>query len=290
MHRIDPNAASRQVGDAVGRGEARLRDDAKELLVGELGLGRFHQPALARSRQHLLAVDAAAVVRDADRHRRAVTQCAQGQSPRLRLPLGFALVGGLDAVVDRVAQQMHDRVADLVEHRPVELDLFALDRELHWLANRSRSVSDQAREAVEPLPHGHHAAGHDLVLQVGDEPRGLRHRLRQSRVVDAAGQLHEATAGDHQLADQVHQVVEAAQVDAHAALLPHRARSAAARRPIRRLRHAGELRFLHHLHRRVVAGTHLVHVARSTQRRHDVVLAELRRQAKGEVVVELVRL
>ena len=55
--------------------------------------------------------------------------------PISRLPRRDALRRRFDAMVDRVAQQVHDRVADLVEHRAIELDLLALDDELDLLAD-----------------------------------------------------------------------------------------------------------------------------------------------------------
>ncbi len=40
-----------------------------------------------------------------------------------------------------------------------------------------RGIADQSREAVEHLTDGHHAARHDLFVQIRDEPRCLRERL-----------------------------------------------------------------------------------------------------------------
>src|SRR2546425_9953634 len=62
----------------------------------------------------------------------------------------------LDAVVHRVAQQVEQRVAQLVQDGAVELDLFALHAERHLLAQFPREIAHQAGEAVEYLPHRRH--------------------------------------------------------------------------------------------------------------------------------------
>ena len=47
-----------------------------------------------------------------------------------RLALCLAFFGTLDTVVERVAQKVHDRIADLVDNGTVKLGLLALDREV----------------------------------------------------------------------------------------------------------------------------------------------------------------
>ena len=118
-------------------------------------------------------------------------------------------------MVDGVAQQMDDRIADLVEHRPIQLDLLAIDVEGDLLAERLRGVAHETREPIEDLPDGHHSAGHDLVLQIPNEPGRLMDGLRQRLVFRAGGQRDETAPGNHQLPDEVHQRIEAPKVDAN---------------------------------------------------------------------------
>ena len=105
------------------------RDEPEQLVFGEL--------RLASRRPARRAARASAPARGRCRARRRVTRIATAERSRTALSVrrpaaGFparrALVGRLDAVIDRVAQQVHDRIADLVEHRAIELDLLAFDR------------------------------------------------------------------------------------------------------------------------------------------------------------------
>jgi hypothetical protein len=70
-------------------------------------------------------------------------------------------------VVDRVAEQVDERVPDLVEHGPVELDVQPVHLEGDVLAQVARKVPDHAREPVEYVADRDHARLHDLVLELG---------------------------------------------------------------------------------------------------------------------------
>jgi len=94
---------------------------------------------------------------------------------------------------------------------------FPLDDEIDLLADVLRRVAHDARKAIEDLRHRNHAARRDLIAQLRDESRRMRDRLLERRVVQLAGQLRESPASDHELADEVHQRVEASNVDAHRA-------------------------------------------------------------------------
>ena len=115
-------------------------------------------------------------------------------------------------MVHRVAQQVQQWLADLVEDGAVQLDLLALDPEVHLLAHLPGQVADHAREAVEDLPHRRHARGHDLALERLRQPPDLDRHVPELGIVALGGEGREAAARDGQLADLVHQGVEAAQV------------------------------------------------------------------------------
>ena len=55
--------------------------------------------------------------------------------------------GRFDAVVDRVADDVGQRIADHLDHLAVELDVAALDIDQHLLAELGRQVADHARQA-----------------------------------------------------------------------------------------------------------------------------------------------
>ena len=88
--------------------------------------GRVDEPLRVRAREHLVAIDAATVVLHAHRHHLPLARDGERELSRARLAGALAHIGELDAVIGGVAQQMHDRLADLVEHRAIELDLAAV--------------------------------------------------------------------------------------------------------------------------------------------------------------------
>src|SRR6185437_7337260 len=176
-------------------------------------------PPSARTRvnENLVAIDPAAVVLHAHRHHLPFARDRERELPRALLPRAHSVVRLLDAVVRSVAQQVNDRLADLVEHRAIELDLAANQRELDLLAERVRGVADETRETVEHLANRHHAARHDLLVQLGDEPRRLRQRLVERGIGDLVRDVGEPVARDEQLAREIHEAIEPLQLHAHGA-------------------------------------------------------------------------
>jgi hypothetical protein len=63
-----------------------------------------------------------------------------------------------DAVIDGVPEHVDERIADLVEHRAIELDLFAFDDELDLLAKRAGGSrerhAESGRRSAQPAPCG----------------------------------------------------------------------------------------------------------------------------------------
>jgi hypothetical protein len=120
----------------------------------------------------------------------------------------------LEAVVDRVADEVGQRILDRLEERLVDLGVLAVHLEAGLLAARQREIAHDARELVPDVLDGLHARLHHALLQLGrDQVEALR-RGRELGVAGALGELQDLVAGEHELADQVHQVVEQADVDA----------------------------------------------------------------------------
>ena len=146
----------------------------------------------------------------------------QSHRGRHRLAKRASLLGRLDAVVQGVADQVAQRVADLFQDGPVELGLLAFDDQLDLLVQAHGDVAHDAREAVEDGLDGQHAQAGDLILELaGDAGELLRILVglsRQRIVAEPHGQelgaLLQAGLVDDQLADEVHQLVEAGDVDA----------------------------------------------------------------------------
>src|SRR5207249_10942367 len=119
-------------------------------------------------------------------------------------------------VVHGIAEPMHGRVAKLIEDLAIELDLLSLDAKRHLLAELPRHVAHETRKAVEHLPHRRHPRLDDFVLQVGGETRDVDRDVVDLRILaqPACRQLVQTATLSDELADQVHEGVEAPQIDA----------------------------------------------------------------------------
>ena len=67
--------------------------------------------------------------------------------PISRLPALQPLGGRLDAMIDRVADDVGQRIADHLDHLAIELDVAAVDIDQHLLAELGRQVADHARQS-----------------------------------------------------------------------------------------------------------------------------------------------
>jgi hypothetical protein len=221
LDHVHADAAARDVGDLAGGREAGQEDELRDVARCHLReLGLRDEALLHRLRGDPLGVDAAAVVDDLEVDLAGLVVGAELQRPLGGLAPRDAVVRQLDAVVDRVADQVGQRVLDGLEHAAVELGVPALHLELHLLAELAGEVPDDAREPGPHRVHGLHAGLHDLLLQLaGDEAEPLRRpRQRGVLVVVVLEPRHELVAGEHELAHHPHQRVEQLDVDPDRAL------------------------------------------------------------------------
>ena len=100
--------------------------------------------------------------------------------PSAGLPAARAPFGRLDPVVDRVPDQVHQRIADLVEHRAIELDLLAFDVEPDPLAQVARQIAHQPRKPIEHLPTGVIRAPITSACMLRHEPRRCDRSARRA--------------------------------------------------------------------------------------------------------------
>jgi hypothetical protein len=89
------------------------------------------------------------------------------------LPRRAADVGRLDPVVDRVAKEVRERVAEALGDRGVDLDVAVHDDQARQLAVRAREVAHRALVLPEPRRDRHHARAADRLLELGIEPLDL---------------------------------------------------------------------------------------------------------------------
>ena len=169
-----------------------------------LGLGLGDVALAHGALPDLLGIDARAVVADLDDDAVALLACAQVHRAVRGLAERQARLGVLDAVVDRVAHDVDERVVDLLEHLLVEFGVAALDDQLDVLAELLGEVAHGTRERLEDGVGRQHAQPHALLLQVVDDDRGARHVLRV--VLHVLGEL--AAAVRHQRVDHVDVVAD----------------------------------------------------------------------------------
>ena len=146
-HHIHADAAPRKVGNLVGGGEAGLEDQVDDFAVAERGIGR-DQLAFDGFGADALAIEAAAVVGDFDDDAAGVVEGIERDPARGRFSPFAPQFGGFDAVVERVADEVHQRVADFLDDGFIEFGLAAVDDEFDVLAQFLGNVADDPVEAV----------------------------------------------------------------------------------------------------------------------------------------------
>ncbi len=138
-------------------------------------------------------------------------KCRELERAAFVLAGGQAPVGGFETVIERIAHQVHQRIADLLEHRLVEFGALAEQLEFDLLAELAREVVHDARKAVERKTDRQHANLHHAFLQLARIAGELRKTLPQPVQifrVDAVGEAAQHRLGDEQFAHQVDDVVD----------------------------------------------------------------------------------
>ena len=171
----------------------RKRKSSSSASPSRRAIAAVGQPALDDLGAEALEVDAAAVVgQDQLEHPGAVAGL-QADGAGRRLAGGAAVLGPLDAVVQRVADQVVERRLEPVEDVAVDAGGLAGDLEPRLLAQLAGQVADQAGEAADAVGQRAHPAGQHLVVQPAGEVLALvRERLER---LDRLGQGLQALGG-----------------------------------------------------------------------------------------------
>ena len=159
--------------------------------VSSCASSRRDDAAPDRGGEERLRVHARAVVLDLDDDVVALLERVERDGADGRLADAQALVARLDAVIDRVADHVHQRVAELLDDELVDLGLGARDDEVHLLVVLARDLPHDARELVEGLPERDHAHLEDAALHLGEVAvegavEALRARCASSRASGVA--------------------------------------------------------------------------------------------------------
>ena len=201
-HHVHAHSPARHVRHGLGRGKARLEDELQYPLIGQrCRVGCGDQAPGHGLLANSFDVDPASVVRDFDRHPPALIECSQREPPDARLAGCQPNLRGLDAVVDRVANQMRERITDAFDERAVEFRISPVDRELNLLPTVDCEVTNRPRKSAEDMVHRLHAGLDGRLL------KGVRHRVdplgdgEHGRVVGL--DAPELVAGQHEFADEI---------------------------------------------------------------------------------------
>ena len=143
--------------------------------------------------------------------------------PDARLARARARLGRLDRVVDRVADEVHERVGEVLDDELVELDVAAGHLEVDLLPHLAGDLPDHPRELVEDLLERDHPDLEDALLQLREPPLEGAVRVEQlggergvpALRLDPLGDRLQRRLHEHELADDLHEPVELADVDAH---------------------------------------------------------------------------
>ena len=213
-HHVHAHAAPGDLGDLLGGGEAGGEDQVVDVVVARL-LAVFDQPFVARLGEDGVAVEAAPVVGHLDDDAAALVVGAQPDGAVGRLAGGAARLLALDAVVDGVADHVHQRVGDLLDHAPIHLGAFAAGFHADELAGAAREVAHHARHLLEHPAHRHHAHARADALQIAGDLGHLADVAAQARGEAAPefGGVGDHGFDDDQLADERDQAVDPLQVD-----------------------------------------------------------------------------
>ena len=214
-HGVHADTATGHVARVLGGGEARREDELRG--AGGVDGGRvagLDEAALDGLAGHARGVDAAPVVADVDHDPASGLARGDGEAPARRLARGDALLRRLEAVVEGVADEVHERVADGVDDGPVQLGLLADELEVDLLVQARREVADEPREAQQHgLDRDHPDAHHELLQRVRAACQ-LGHRLPEPGHAGLRDERLDVGALDDELAHGVQEVVESRGGDA----------------------------------------------------------------------------
>ena len=229
FHHVHAHAAARDRGsDFLGR-EARQEHQLIGVFVA-LGAVVADQALVDRLLAQLDRVHALAVVLQHDHDAVGLLPGLEQDEGLGRLAGGDPLLGRFDAVVEGVAQHVHQRIVQAVHHHAVDFGLGAFDGQLDVLAQVFGQLAHQAREFLEQAAHRLHAGCERRALQLGRVARGALQGLAQGRdqhrglafeleLLQALEQHRGLVGGLHRFAGHFEQRIELDGVDTDAFVL-----------------------------------------------------------------------
>ena len=132
-----------------------------------------------------------------------------GEQADLALALGKACRRALDPVVDGVADDVGERIADRLDHLAVQLHVAAVKVDHHLLAELGRKVADKAGQRAEQSLDPLHPHPRDRVAHVGEDGGEALERPIDGRLVARLPQpVGKIVARQHHVGHAAHHAVE----------------------------------------------------------------------------------
>ena len=204
---IHAHAPSGYRGYLPGSGEPRGQDQREDLSFREPG-GLVDQALFDGAGAHRVHVQAASVVADPDQHvcagvpRRKVNGSAGTFARR------DADFGPLDTVVHAVADQVNQRIVQLVDDGLIQFRIRTLDGQVHLLVQIDPEIVNQPAEPFEGGFERQHADAHRVFAERRRQAVDGFGYIPDVRIVPGAGDLAETCLHGHQFAHEVNQLIQ----------------------------------------------------------------------------------
>ncbi len=127
----------------------------------------------------------------------------------------LALGRRLDAMIDCIAHQVHQWIGQCIDQVLVEISVFADQLQIDLLVEITRQIPNHTGKATENLLHRLHPGLHHRQLQIGGHHVEIGYRVGQLFIDQVRLQRRQAVTDQHQLADHVHDVVQALGIDSN---------------------------------------------------------------------------
>ncbi len=118
---------------------------------------------------YLVDIDSLAVVSISMRIMLPFVGSPQMHRALLGLARGDPLLRAFHAMVQGVSDGVHERIQQILDDRFVQLRLFSLYNQLHFLIQTLGNGPGQGGEPGENLADGHHANAHDAFLKLAGD-------------------------------------------------------------------------------------------------------------------------
>ena len=149
-----------------GRGKSRVKEELEQLALAELFCFLIcHQAGLNRGAAHPVKINAAAVIFHLDKNMAAARIGAYRQFSAFAFAREVALFPAFHTVRHRVANQVNQRIGNLLDDIVVKFGLGPGKGKLHLLAAGFGGVAGRARKPCIQIADGNHARPGNLILQ-----------------------------------------------------------------------------------------------------------------------------